>query len=129
MTEPEQALAQAQASAETMKASGAYGDDLAGFRVDSSDVVDTKQLVEWALIEPDPANLYSTRTLGAPITFLKRLLLRALRQYLGEIVAQQTRFNIHLTAYVGQLTARVEALEKVAANDAAQRPDDPVDGA
>jgi hypothetical protein len=88
------------------------------------------QLIEWALIEPDPANLYSTRRLGAPITFIKRLLLRGLRQYLGEIIAQQTRFNIHLTAYVNQLTERVEALERGAPSPP-QPPQSPdaVDGA
>ena len=112
MTEPEQALARARASVESMRAAGAYRDDLAGFRIEPADVVGVPQLIEWALIEPDAANLYSTRRLGAPITFIKRLLLRGLRQYLGEIIAQQTRFNIHLTAYVNQLTERVEALER-----------------
>jgi len=119
MIEPEQALERARASAEEMRASGAYADSGAhadsgdaGFRVEPTDGVTTAQLIEWALIEPDPSNLYSTRRLGAPITFVKRLMLRGLRQYLAEIVAQQTRFNIHLTAYVGQLTLRVEALER-----------------
>jgi hypothetical protein len=115
MTEPEQALAKAQASAETMRASGAYGDDLAGFRIEPADAVSTRQLLEWAVIEPDPANLYSTRKLGAPITFVKRMVLRSLRQYLTELTAQQTRFNIQLTAYVRALTERVEALEQAAA--------------
>lgn len=128
MTEPEQALARAQASAKEMRAAGAYGDDLAGFRIEPADVVGTQQLLEWALIEPDPANLYSTRRLGAPITFVKRMLLRGLRQYLGEIIAQQNRFNIHMTAYVRGLTERVEALEEAAAK-APRPPDDPVDGA
>jgi hypothetical protein len=130
MTEPEQALARARASVESMRAAGAYRDDLAGFRIEPADVVGVPQLIEWALIEPDAANLYSTRRLGAPITFIKRLLLRGLRQYLGEIIAQQTRFNIHLTAYVNQLTERVEALERGAPSPP-QPPQSPdaVDGA
>jgi len=129
MTEPEQALERARATAEEMRSAGAYGDSGASgdarFRIKPTDRVDTNQLIEWALIEPDPANLYSTRRLGAPITFVKRLMLRGLRQYLGEIVAQQTRFNIHMTAYVGQLTTRVEALERAGQAHAADPPGAP----
>jgi len=124
MTEPEQALARARASADAMRASGAYGDDLAGFRIEPTDTVTPQRLLEWALIEPDPANLYSTRRLGAPITFAKRLLLRGLRQYLGEITAQQTRFNIQLIAYVSRLTERVEALEQQLAQPPGEQVDD-----
>jgi hypothetical protein len=119
MTDPEHALARARESAEVMRGSGAYEDDLAGFRIEPADAVTTHRLLEWALIEPDPSKLYSTRRLGAPITFVKRLLLRGLRQYLNELTAQQTRFNIQLTAYVRELTERVEALEA----RAAQTPD------
>jgi hypothetical protein len=114
MTDPEQAVERARRTAEQMRAAGAYGDDLSGFRVEPTDTVTVHQLLEWALIEPDPANLYSTRRFGKPITFAKRLLLRGLRQYLGEIIAQQTRFNIQLTAYVRGLEERVEALERQA---------------
>ena len=115
MTDPEQALERARASAEAMRRSGHYADDLAGFRIEPTDRVTTQRLLEWALIEPDPTHLYSTRRFGAPITFVKRLLLRGLRQYLGEITAQQTRFNIQSTAYARELTDRVEALERAAA--------------
>lgn len=135
MTDPEQALARARASAAEMRRRGAYGDSgaagtkLAGFRIEPADSVSTQQLLEWALIEPDPSKLYSTRKLGAPITFVKRLLLRGLRQYLNELTAQQTRFNIQLTAYVRELTERVEALESAAAElqPAPPQPDDRTD--
>jgi len=54
-------------------------------------------LAQWAVIEIEPAEiLYSTRRGGAPITFVKRLLVRLLRQYLVELEARQTRFNIAL---------------------------------
>jgi len=71
-----------------------------------------RQLVEWAIIEPDESLVYSTRRFGRPITALKRLLIRILYQYLGQISAQQSRFNAHLIARVLQLEGRVRALEE-----------------
>jgi hypothetical protein len=112
MTDPQHAIESARAAAASMRESGAYGDDLSGFRIEPADAVTTDKLLEWALIEPDPANVYSTRRLGAPITWVKRLLLRLLHQYFTELAAQQTRFNIQMTVYAGELTERVEGLEE-----------------
>ncbi len=68
-------------------------------------------LSEWSVIEVDYSNVYSTRRAGAPITALKRLLLRLLRQYHGELEARQTRFNIALLSQFRDLDERVSRLE------------------
>ena len=73
-----------------------------------------RRLVEWAIIEPEQAEVYSTRPLGRPITALKRLLIRLLQQYLGQISAQQSRFNAQIAAHVLKLEDRVKALEDAA---------------
>ena len=109
---PDEALAAARAAAEAARARGAYADDLEGFAVEPTDRVSTERLFEWAVIEPDIANTRSTRRLGAPITWGKRALVRALRQYLGEITAQQTRFNLHVVIRLAELEERVERLEQ-----------------
>jgi hypothetical protein len=70
--------------------------------------VDAALLREWAVIEVAPDTLRSTRRVGAPVTALKRLMLRLLRQYTAELEARQTRFNL-------ALLARLEALERRAA--------------
>jgi hypothetical protein len=74
--------------------------------------VTTKQLVEWAIIEPDESLVYSTRRFGRPITAFKHLLIRLLFQYLGQISALQSRFNAHLVARVLHLEQRVRVLEQ-----------------
>jgi len=51
--------------------------------------------------------MYSTRSAGAPITWVKRLLLRLLRQYFVELEARQTRFNIAMLERLDALEARV----------------------
>lgn len=71
-----------------------------------------KQLLEWAIIEPDPSEVYSTRRLGRPITALKHLLIRLMYQYLGQISAQQSRFNAHLAGHVMRLERRIDELEE-----------------
>jgi hypothetical protein len=73
-----------------------------------------RRLAIWAVIEPEEAEVYSTRRLGAPITLLKRFLVRLLRQYLVQISAQQSRFNAHVAAHVISLEDRVAALEQAA---------------
>jgi hypothetical protein len=70
------------------------------------------QLSEWAVIEVDRRNVYSTRRAGAPITALKRLLLRLLRQYTNELEAKQTRFNLAVLGLLNDLEARVADLER-----------------
>ena len=71
-----------------------------------------ERMLEFALIEPDPALVYSTRRFGGPITWVKRMLMRGLRQYHGQMLAQQTRFNLHVVAYLTELEERVERLER-----------------
>ena len=114
MTSPEDALerARAGAAAERERAGSAYREDLAGMRIEPTDTDAGTRLLEWALIEPDSERVYSTRRLGAPITRFKRLLLRALRQYHGELVAQQTRFNLEAVQHIRALEDRVAELEE-----------------
>jgi hypothetical protein len=72
-------------------------------------------LGEWAVIAVEPDILFSSRRGGAPVTALKRLLVRLLRQYLGEMEAQQTRFNISVVAKLQELEDRLERVERAAA--------------
>jgi hypothetical protein len=117
MTLPEDALAKARAQAAARRAEGVYSDDLRGFEIEPTDRVTQARLLEWALIEPDPDLVYSTRRLGAPITWLKRGLLRLLRQYHNQALAQQVRFNIQLMTYVSELEERVRRLEESPPDD------------
>jgi hypothetical protein len=92
---PEEALERAR--------SASFGEDLSGFAVEPTDELSIERLTEWAVIETDPALVRSTRVLGAPITWFKRGLRRALRQELGQAYAQQSRFNLMLLARLQQL--------------------------
>ena len=109
---PEAAVAAARLRAAEARARGLYGDALEGFEVAPTDQVSTERLLEWAVIEPDLDVVRSTRRFGGPITWVKRALVRALRQYLGQMIAQQTRFNLQLTVYVARLADRVDELER-----------------
>ena len=102
---PEEALAQARATAEPY--------DEGPVSLDASPVtrMQSDKLVEWSVIRPEMDRVYSTRRLGAPITFTKRLLIRALRQYVGEAIAQETRYNALATAHILNLEDRVRELE------------------
>jgi hypothetical protein len=111
MTDPDRALEQARAAAASMRASGAYGDELHRGELQSGPVTLAK-LSEWALIEPDLRDVRSTRRLGAPVTALKRGLLRLLGQYHAELLAQQTRFNVNILSRVHGLEQRIEELER-----------------
>src|SRR5688500_9613847 len=93
---PEDALAQARAEVERLKAAGRYLESPEGLEIEPMDQVTRAQLLEWALLEPDLSKLRSTRRGGAPITWVKRLLLRGLQQYHNELNYQQSRFNIHV---------------------------------
>jgi hypothetical protein len=108
---PEEAAAEARRRAEEARARGGYGEDLERFAVEPLDKVDVEHLLEWAVIEPDVDLVYSTRRYGRPITAVKRALVWTLRQYNGQAFAQQTRFNIQLALFTGQLAARIEGLE------------------
>jgi hypothetical protein len=111
VTEPEHALWSARAAAKAAREAGGYGDDLSGFTVTPTDKVTIDRLLEWALIEPDASRVYSTRRWGKPITLLKRGLLRILHQYHNELIAEQTRFNLQMTVYAGELTEKLSELE------------------
>ena len=105
---PEEALEAARRAAADARARGAYGDDLSGFAVEPSDRVSVEQLLEWAVIEPDPDLVRSTRRYGRPLTAVKRALRHVLRQELGQAYAQQTRFNLHVAMRLAELEDRVE---------------------
>ena len=114
MTGPEEALERARAEAASRRAGGGYrGVEPGGVLDDTftSGTPSIELLSQWALIEVDDSSLYSTRRGGAPVTALKRLLLRLLRQYLVEVEARQTRFNIAILSTVRGLEERVERLE------------------
>ena len=85
-----------------------FGDDLSGFVVEPTDRVTHEKLMEWAVIETDPALVRSTRRLGGPITWLKRALRHLLRQELGQAYAQQSRFNLMVATRLAELEDRGE---------------------
>lgn len=118
MTEPERALEQARAAAASMRAGGAYGDEEPGSTaLEPAPTPGVERLLEWALIEPDEREVRSTRRLGAPVTWLKRGLLRLLAQYHAQLIADQTRFNVHLLGHLRALEQRVDELERIAGED------------
>jgi len=109
---PEEAIAAARAEVARIRAAGGYAEPEAGLEVRPVDRVSNAQLLEWAVIEPDVSKLRSTRRGGAPITWLKRQLLRGLQQYHHELTAQQTRFNVHVLRKLIELEERLDALER-----------------
>ena len=112
---PEEALEHARAEAERKRAAGAYREDSAAVQELEDAIagpVTPEQLREWALIDVDTSLLRSTRRAGAPVTALKRLLLRLLRQYTNELEAQQTRFNVGVLARLQELEGRIAELER-----------------
>jgi hypothetical protein len=113
VTSPEQAVARATQAAAEARAAGAYREPPHQFVVEVPSIWDHR-LYDWALISPDDAQVYSTRRWGAPITWVKRGLLRALRQYHGQITAQQSRFNTHVAAHLMSLDERLQVLERMA---------------
>jgi hypothetical protein len=109
---PEEALAAARAAAQPF--------DEGPVSLDASPVTrisDTK-LVEWSVIAPELDRVYSTRRLGAPITAFKRLLIRLLRQYVDEAIAQESRYNTLATVHILNLEDRVRALEERGSGEA-----------
>jgi hypothetical protein len=109
---PEEALERARAELSTMRDAGAYGEASERRPLPATGAITTGKLFEWALIEPDLRDVRSTRRGGAPITAFKRLLLRLLAQYHGELIAEQTRFNVNLVSHVRHLEERIEELEQ-----------------
>lgn len=111
---PEEALRAARAEAARRRAAGGYAEDGVGAEVEPMNQVTRERLLEWALdIAPDPDLVYSTRRgVGGPVTWVKRLLMRGLRQYHGQLVAQQQRFNLQVVTVLTRLEDRVEELER-----------------
>lgn len=108
MKDPQQALEAARRAAAPEQES-----ELAPWSLEDP-AASARRLAEWAIIEPEQAEVYSTRRLGRPITAVKRLLIRMLQQYLGQMSAQQSRFNAQVAAHVVRLEERVQALEEAA---------------
>ena len=100
---PENAADAARAAAERKRREGVYPPDTVANSGKPPAGPDLARLREWAIVEVDPELLYSTRKGGAPITWLKRMLLRLMRQYTTELEAQQTRFNVGVVAYLESL--------------------------
>jgi hypothetical protein len=120
VTEPEDALARARATVAEMRATGEYPAAEARGETEPPATPSFQSLLEWAVVEPDLRNVRSTRRLGAPVTALKRGLLRLLAQYHAELIAEQTRFNVNVLRYVRALEERVEELERRSPNDERQ---------
>jgi hypothetical protein len=95
---PEEALERAR--------SVSFGEDLSGFAIEPTDRITTEKLMDWAVIETDPALVRSTRPWGAPITWLKRAARHLLRQELGQAYAQQSRFNLMVVTRLVELEER-----------------------
>jgi len=111
MTEPEEALERARASAASMRASGGYADETDTLQLQPEPVT-TEKLLAWALIDPDLSAVGSTHRFGAPITHVKRLLLRLLAQYHSELLASQARFNVGVVGELRRLEERIDGLER-----------------
>lgn len=110
MKDPREALAAARRAAGETGASEPDGTPWSDDRpVDSA-----RRLSRWAIIEPDAGLVYSTRRYGRPITAVKRGLVMLLRQYIGQVSAQQSRFNAQVAAHVLRLEERVAELERAA---------------
>ena len=107
---PEEALAAARERAAAARAGGGY-EEPGGFTIEPRERIGTDQLMEWAVLEPDESIMHSTRRFGAPITWIKQKLVHVLRQYHGELTADQTRFNMHLLIHVAELEDRLARVE------------------
>jgi hypothetical protein len=108
--DPQEALAAARAAT-----SGVGDDDATPLSLEDGSV-SMRRLAEWAIIEPETAHVYSTRRFGRPITAVKLLLVRMLRQYIGQMSAQQSRFNAQVAAHVMRLEQRIAELEEAASD-------------
>jgi hypothetical protein len=112
VTTPEEAIERARAAAAERREEGDYPASETRVEPLSAAPPTYARLLEWALVDPDLGQVRSTRRWGAPITGVKRILLRLLSQYHAELIAEQARFNANLVRYVGELEQRVEQLER-----------------
>ena len=108
---PQDAVDAARAALVARRAEGAYAEDVGDYCVRPPERPSTELLLEWAVIEPDLDLVVSTRRLGAPISWVKRLLVHLLRQYTGQLASQQTRLNVHLMGRVAELDERLADLQ------------------
>ena len=118
MSGPDDALQRAREAAAAKRRSGGYHGVNQGADALDPTILGEKApatlLSEWAVIEIEPDLLYSTRRGGAPVTALKRLLMRLLRQYFVELEARQTRFNLGALAAISEIEQRMNRLEREA---------------
>jgi hypothetical protein len=115
VTDPDEALEAARRAAAARRAEGGYAGAEPGGALDetfTSGTPSIELLSQWAVIEVDESVLYSTRRAGVPVTALKRLLVRLLRQYFVEAEARQTRFNIAVLSSLRDMEKRLERLEE-----------------
>jgi hypothetical protein len=112
VSSPEEAIERARAAAAERREAGEYPASETGIEPLPDGAPTYSRLLEWALIDPDLGQVRSTRRWGAPITGVKRALLRLLSQYHAELIAEQARFNANLVRYVGELEQRVRELER-----------------
>lgn len=106
MSRPEEAMEEARRAAAGRTAPGGEAADAFERALDAERPSD-ELMLEWAAIRVDPELLYSTRRFGAPMTAVKRALLRLLRQYTNELEAQQSRFNFAVLGRLRELEKRV----------------------
>ena len=111
MTRPEDAAERARAEAAERDYRERPGPEARALE-DGVKPIDPELLRELAMVEVDPAVLYSTQRFGAPVTAVKRLIFRLMRQYTAELEARQTRFNVAVLARLRELEERVEAAER-----------------
>lgn len=112
---PEDALAAARAAAAEMRAEGAYAQAVESRPGPPSPETWRGLLWHWAFVDPDLSEVRSIRRYGAPITALKRVLLRLLAQYHALLTTEQARFNVVLLGEVRALERRVGELERALA--------------
>lgn len=112
MTDPEEAVRRARRAAARAVAEGGYREPPLSVDISPAAPLDTEQLARWAVIEVDPETLVSTRRLGRPLTLVKRGLVRFLRQYNEQVLAQQIRFNAHVSVQLQSIDRRLRAVEE-----------------
>ncbi len=125
MTDPEEAIELARERAVRRRTQGPATEDVST-ALDGSisgERPSLDVLTEWSVIEADAGAVYSTRRAGTPITAVKQLLLRLLRQYHAQLESRQTRFNIALLSHFRDLEERVARLEREAADPAREATD------
>jgi hypothetical protein len=108
MTVPEQALELARRQAAHRR--GQYG-QVEPIRVGPPYDQIAARLSAWAVPDPSHYEVRSIRRGGAPITWCKRLLVRLLMQFHGQLISDQSRFNVLMLSYVRTLEERVRELE------------------